>query len=120
MKLEILLLLYFSDSKILLGSIQRLELERMLLVHLSPDSFVVVQPTGDDNMKKEDMSYAAVAPVNQDTLPRFQVTLVTEDSLSQQKSKTNQDDVNAAANNGVTDTQRLSPGPTRFLRVVSD
>ncbi|XP_070207143.1 chloride channel protein 2-like [Littorina saxatilis] len=74
-----------AESMILLGSIQRYELERMLLVHLSHDSIYTPEKpshiSGDGPPPPpppSSVTMAMLAPPEQPSLPRFQVTKVDE------------------------------------------
>ncbi|PVD36643.1 hypothetical protein C0Q70_03629 [Pomacea canaliculata] len=71
------------ESRTLLGSIQRYELERMLLVHLSPDTPVYVpDDSPDDNGSPQCPLPSAPTGLTPQggPIPRFQVTRVDEDA----------------------------------------
>lgn len=71
------------ESRTLLGSIQRYELERMLLVHLSPDTPVFVpDDSPDDNGNPQCPLPSAPTGLTPQggPIPRFQVTRVDEDA----------------------------------------
>ncbi|KAL5015352.1 hypothetical protein ScPMuIL_009622 [Solemya velum] len=76
-----------SDSMILLGSIQRFELERLLMLHMSHDQKIAMPDNNnsDDNGNQSDTSQPSICITTEEPAsrkPRFEVTKVKESSRS--------------------------------------